>query len=247
MESWEALLPEAERNFFLQIQRELPAEEVQALRVTAAAFTGTFDAARTGGQLDYELIAGNVHDIRTTSRSPNAMKALYRLGGYDKDTLRHSIRVAVYAERIAQQLGLSDEERDLLWSACMLHDIGKIDVPIEILNIKGKLTNEQFELVKLHTRHGPRLLQGSAPPKVIRIAAQHHERINGSGYPDKLTGDEIEPLAKIVMIADGYEALVSKRPYKEPFPPAKALGILKGDPVEQRFVWALCAAIGESY
>ena len=151
----------------------------------------------------------------------------------DEQTGAHIRRLSYYAELIALQLGWSPEAARQLHSATPLHDVGKIAVPDRVLLKPGLLDEEEWVLMKRHTEFGAGLLKGS-PSSLLQlgadIARSHHERWDGSGYPDGLRGGQIPPAARIVMLVDQYDALRSRRPYKLPLHHCKAVQvILQGD------------------
>jgi len=136
----------------------------------------------------------------------------------DKYTKGHCERVANIADKIAEHLNLSSEERDILKLACLLHDIGKIGVDENILNKKGKLDLHEFEEVKKHPLVGYDILKDlDFMERVKNVILQHHERVDGSGYPFGLKDQEIDLLAKILAGADAYDAMTSDRPYRSAF------------------------------
>ena len=119
---------------------------------------------------------------------------------------------------IAQNLGMSSDEVDNIYYIALLHDIGKIAIPDSILNKPGKLTDEEFAVMKSHTTRGAAILKGiSTIPQIIEGAKSHHEKYDGSGYPEGLKGEEIPFVARIICCADCFDAMASKRVYKEPF------------------------------
>lgn len=129
----------------------------------------------------------------------------------------HVKRVALYTDIICRGLGMSEEESWKISQASKMHDVGKIIVPLEILEKPGKLTPEEFEIVKKHTDYGKKMLENS-PGELMQLGAviayEHHERWDGTGYHG-LKGEEIHPAARCVALADVFDALVSKRPYKD--------------------------------
>ncbi len=140
----------------------------------------------------------------------------------DTDTGAHIQRIADYTLLIARCLAWFDEAEDVIVSqAAMMHDLGKIGIPDYILMKPGLLTSEEFELMKNHTILGWRLLSGSPTPLLqtaARIARSHHEKWDGSGYPDGLVGEDIPPEARIAAVADVFDALRCQRCYKPEFP-----------------------------
>ena len=139
----------------------------------------------------------------------------------DEDTGDHIVRISRYCAFIAEKLGLSSSETQSIKLASPMHDVGKIGIPDSILMKKGKLTDEEFEIIKTHTIIGANILANS-DADIIRlaqkIAISHHEKWNGQGYPYSLSGEGIELAGRIVCLADTFDALISKRPYKNPYP-----------------------------
>jgi putative two-component system response regulator len=134
----------------------------------------------------------------------------------DSYTNGHSTRVAKYSVMIAERLGYSGEKLERLRYAALLHDIGKIGIPKEIINKTSKLTDEEYEVIKTHPVIGSNILKEITEIPDISIGARwHHERYDGRGYPDHLAGDEIPKLARIIGVADAYDAMTSKRSYRD--------------------------------
>jgi len=148
----------------------------------------------------------------------------------DEDTGDHIIRIGHYSSLIAEKLGMSDAKtKDMLYAAPM-HDIGKIGIPDHILLKPGRLTDEEFDIIKTHTIIGAKILSNSNSKIIIlaeQIALSHHEKWNGQGYPNGISGNNIPLEARIVAIADGFDALTSKRPYKKTFSVETAIEIMK--------------------
>lgn len=134
------------------------------------------------------------------------------------ETGQHVMRVAEYSCLVASELGFGGEETELIRQASTLHDIGKLGIPSSILSKPGKLTSEEFQLMKWHTRIGYAQLR-SSPCRILEagaiIALEHHEHWDGSGYPRNLEGDHIHIFGRITSIADVFDALSSKRSYKK--------------------------------
>lgn len=137
----------------------------------------------------------------------------------DKYTNGHSIRVAKYAILLAEQLGFSEQQIDDLRCAALLHDVGKIGIPDIVLQKPMELNDEEFNMIKCHTVTGNKILQNiSTLPAACFVAKHHHECYDGSGYPEHLKGDEIPIFARIVSIADAYDAMNTKRIYRDKLP-----------------------------
>ncbi len=131
----------------------------------------------------------------------------------------HSMRVAEYSRRIARQLGKSEEECNEIYYAGLLHDVGKIGISYPILTKKGRLTPQEYEQIKRHTTIGKQILSGISEYPYLSIAANsHHERYDGKGYPDKWKGNDIPEIARIISVADAYDAMSSNRSYRAALP-----------------------------
>ncbi len=148
----------------------------------------------------------------------------------DEDTADHIQRMSAYSAVIAQGLGLDRDEVELIRISSPMHDVGKIGIPDNILLKPGKLDPEEWEIIKTHTSIGGRILGAGASDYMNMgtiVALSHHEKWDGSGYPSGLSGEDIPLPGRICAVADVFDALVSKRPYKEAFPTEKALAIMR--------------------
>lgn len=151
----------------------------------------------------------------------------------DEETGQHIRRMSYYAKLLAQLAGLSEYEQNIIFFASPLHDVGKVGIPDRILRKPGPLTTEEFEIIKLHTVIGAKILDSD--PRLITlqagkiIAEQHHERWDGSGYPAGLKGEDINIYARIVSICDVFDALSSNRVYRPAFSVEQAISIMKRD------------------
>jgi putative nucleotidyltransferase with HDIG domain len=146
----------------------------------------------------------------------------------DSYTFGHCNRVADYSVAVARQLGLDDAEIHTIQLGAYLHDLGKIRVPHEVLNKVGRLTSEEFDIIKKHPEWGVELLEGIDFPWDIRsIILYHHEKYDGTGYPHGLKGDEIPLSAQILCIADVYDALTTTRSYRSAMAQGEALGVME--------------------
>jgi len=137
----------------------------------------------------------------------------------DANTNGHSTRVAEYAVMIARRMGYTGEKLEQLQYAALLHDIGKIGIPSKIINKPSFLTDEEFDIIKTHPAIGANILREISEIPEIEVGARwHHERYDGKGYPDHIRGEEIPEIARIIGVADAYDAMTSKRSYKDILP-----------------------------
>ena len=150
------------------------------------------------------------------SLSRHVVKALAEaIDAKDKYTNGHSDRVAEYSREIARRYGYSEKAQDDIYMMSLLHDVGKIGVPKSVINKPGKLTDEEFELIKVHPEIGEKILKSvEEMPKLSIGARWHHERYDGTGYPDGLKGEDILEEARIIAVADAYDAMTSNRSYR---------------------------------
>jgi putative nucleotidyltransferase with HDIG domain len=147
----------------------------------------------------------------------------------DLYTHGHSRRVTRHSYRIARQLGLSAEDAARIRSAAALHDVGKIETPREVLNKPGRLTDEEFATIKRHPVDGARMVEALGDDELTSIVRHHHERLDGGGYPDGLVGGAIPLGARVIAVADTFDALTSNRPYRTGCRHKKALDILRAE------------------
>jgi putative two-component system response regulator len=168
---------------------------------------------------------------KATEASLETIHRLSRAAEYkDEDTGAHILRMSNYSALIARRMGLNQTTVERILYAAPMHDVGKIGIPDNILLKPGPLTAEEWVVMRQHTTIGGAILEGSDQGYIKLaevIALTHHERFDGTGYPRGLKGRSIPLAGRIVAIADVFDALMSKRPYKEPFPLDKSLGIIK--------------------
>jgi HD-GYP domain-containing protein (c-di-GMP phosphodiesterase class II) len=145
----------------------------------------------------------------------------------DHYTHSHIQRVKSYGVKIGNSLNLSKEKIENIVFGSLIHDIGKIHVPDEILNKPGRLTDEEFECIKKHPADGANLVKETYYEKLGDIILQHHERLDGSGYPNGLIGNEIMIEARIIAVADTYDAMTTDRPYRDGLSPREAVDELR--------------------
>jgi len=181
-------------------------------------------------------VAARTEDLRLALERIKAasLETVYRLSVAseyrDVDTGAHIQRVSRYATAVARRLGLDESTVESILHAAPMHDLGKIGIPDQILLKPGRLSDEEFEIMKRHTVIGAKILEGSKAEYLSvgeTISMCHHEKWDGSGYPNGLKGKEIPITARITAIADVFDALTSKRPYKEPFSVEESMDIIR--------------------
>lgn len=170
-------------------------------------------------QIDGESILSDVENVVSKGRnSIHILDMLQCMRGYDDVTYVHSVNVALLSNMIGRIVypDISDEELKVLTLAGLLHDIGKMMVPDNIIQKKGRLTLPEYNLVKTHVLFGNNILKGidNLDPRIAEVAMHHHERCDGTGYPGGYKREQIEPFARIVAIADTYDAMTSDRAYR---------------------------------
>jgi putative two-component system response regulator len=177
----------------------------------------------------YELLK---HDYNNeTESTKNLVVTLANvIEAKDKYTDGHTRRVGLISRKIGAKLGLDNEKLDHLEIAGVIHDIGKVGVPESILNKPGKLTNEEYEIIKKHSEMGETILKPLGSLKeCLNPVRHHHEKLNGSGYPDGLKDDEISIETRIIGVADIFDALYSDRPYRDRLPLSNVKEIIMND------------------
>ena len=168
--------------------------------------------------------------VASVDRNPDALLCLTKIREKDDYLLEHSLNVAILLANFANYLGMSEDEVQDLSYAGFLHDLGKIKIPDEILHKPGRLTDSEMEVMKGHVKHGVDYLKSTeiAPP-LIQAISEHHERLDGLGYPAGTKGDDISQAGRMLAIADMYDALTADRVYKSGMSSQKAFSILMSD------------------
>ncbi len=185
-----------------------------------------FEEARMGKAISVDHAGEIVQEISfSVMRNPNALINLARLKNADDYTYMHSVAVCALMVALSHHLNLDDDQTHEAGMAGLLHDLGKANMPTEVLLKPGKLTFEEFEIMKSHPAEGHRLLlesgfEGAVP---LDVVLHHHERIDGSGYPHGLKGDQISIFSKMGAVCDVYDAITSNRPYKAGWEPTDSI------------------------
>lgn len=228
-------------------------ELAQAARICAQAnreVKNMFQEARLGKVVDSELAMSLVADISSSvSRNPGALISLARLKNRDDYTYMHSVAVCGLMIALAMQLEMDEETVRLCGLAGLLHDIGKMDIPMSIINKPGKLTDDEFTLVRNHPQAGHAMLSRAKDihPMVLDVCLHHHEKISGNGYPHQLAGDQISIYARMGAICDVYDAITSERSYNKGWHPADALRSMSewtNDHLDSRIFQAFVKSLG---
>lgn len=190
-----------------------------------------FDDIRQGRKIDVEPFQEMAASfIDSVFRNQDALACMTRIREKDAYLLEHSINVSVLMSIFAKHMGFEREVIEELATGALLHDIGKIKVPDAILNKPGKLNSEEFDEIKRHALYSKEILEQSGLSDIaIEVAAHHHERLDGKGYPFGLADKEISQYARMIAIVDVYDALTAKRVYKDDMSPIQAFKILRGD------------------
>ncbi|MGF7032981.1 HD-GYP domain-containing protein (c-di-GMP phosphodiesterase class II) [Paenibacillus mucilaginosus] len=167
--------------------------------------------------------------VRQIAANDDVFALFEAVKAQDEYTYQHNIGVGVLSTLIGKWMGLDEMELSILSLGATLHDVGKVNIPLEILNKPGKLTTEEYALIKKHTVYGYELLKDTVglSYRIALIALQHHERGDGKGYPLGLRKDQTDPLSKIVAVADVFHAMSSKRPYHDPMPFTEVVGQMR--------------------
>ncbi len=203
-------------------------ERATKLRARSAqAMRELFGEARLGKAIDTGACSTLVNEVaESIDRNPDAFRSLARLKSADEYTYMHSVTVCALMVSLGRELGMDEDQCREAGLAGMLHDLGKALMPQDVLNKPGKLTPEEFEIIKQHPVKGYELLKQARdiPEGVSDVCLHHHERYDGTGYPDKLAGEGITlTLARMGAICDVYDAVTSNRPYKAGWDPAYAI------------------------
>lgn len=225
----EAELREAAEAERLVTSVSIEAEMARAANICAQskrAVTSMFQEARMGKAVDTSNAKKLVEEISDSIlRHPGALISLARLKTADDYTYMHSVAVCALMIALGRQLGQDEDTVRRLGIAGLLHDLGKAMIPSEVLNKPGKLTDAEFNIIKTHPAEGYRLIEGAPHVDEISldVVLHHHEKTDGSGYPNGFAGDEISLFAKMGAVCDVYDAITSNRPYKAGWDPAESL------------------------
>jgi putative nucleotidyltransferase with HDIG domain len=225
----EQILQQVEAPEIVSKKISFQEEAARAAKICATskeAVVSMFQEVRMGKAISAEAAGELVDEISSSvMRNPGALISLARLKTADDYTYMHSVAVCALMVALARQLGMDAEQTRLAGMSGLLHDLGKALMPMKVLNKPGKLTDEEFAIIKSHPVEGHRLLvEGGTVGEIpLDVCLHHHEKVDGSGYPDRLTGDQISLFAKMGAVCDVYDAITSNRPYKSGWDPAESI------------------------
>jgi HD-GYP domain-containing protein (c-di-GMP phosphodiesterase class II) len=209
----------------------LPPLTAAALQCGVSVFNTVSERTLSGKQLPFAEISAACRPLLAAVNDDDIKTLLEGVRDHDNYTFSHSLRISVFLSMLGRSCGLTGEDQNILTIGGLLHDIGKIAIPPLILNKAGKLTDDEFRIMKGHVPATLSLLAQlpELPRGALIIAGQHHEKIDGSGYPDGLSGGRLNDLARMAAIADVFGALTDRRVYKAAMSPERALSIMSGE------------------
>jgi HD-GYP domain-containing protein (c-di-GMP phosphodiesterase class II) len=190
------------------------------------AVTAMFNEARMGRTVQAADCLPLVEEIsNSVNRNPGALVSLARLKTRDDYSYMHSLAVCALMVAMARATGMEEDQCREAGLAGLMHDIGKALMPLEILNKPGKLTDEEFAVIRTHPAKGFELIRGGQGTltSTLDVVLHHHERVDGTGYPRRLAAEQLSPLARMGAICDVYDAITSNRPYKQGWDPAESI------------------------
>ena len=209
----------------VSVEEELDtAKKIQKKAKEAVA--SMFSEVRMGKALEIEGAESLVDEInQSMERNPNALLTLIRLKNVNEYTYMHSVAVCMLMVALGRQLGLDAKQIKQAGTAGLLHDIGKMMIPNDVLNKPGKLTDEEFVIMKSHPERGWEILKScyQVHETALDVCLHHHERVDGKGYPNKLSGEALTLFARMGAVCDVYDAISSDRCYKPAWSPAESI------------------------
>jgi putative nucleotidyltransferase with HDIG domain len=221
-----------------------------AYQNTRSLTKSLMDEVALGKGINVKEVKKSVSDcVQSVVRNPDTMMWMARMRDEDAYTTEHCLNVGLLAIVFGRHLGLSEQDLEYLGFAGVVHDVGKMKTPKEILNKPGALTKEEFKIMQQHTTDGRNILisQKNIMPHAVDIAFGHHEHLDGSGYPRGVKGNAITPFTRIITLCDIYDAITSDRVYKKGRPSTDALNILyrgRGVKFDQKLTEAFIRCIG---
>lgn len=227
--------PEEEKDYYQAVRETKEFQEFQETFVqTVDNLKDVFNrVVMQNEKIDSEEILKEVESVVSMSRnSIHVLDMLQCMKGYDDVTYVHSMNVSLLSNLIGKLVipDISQEDLEILTLAGLLHDVGKLMVPDDVLMKPDRLTISEYNLVKTHVLHGNNILKNSnLDPRIAEVAMRHHERCDGSGYPGKYKKDQTSTFARIVAIADTYDAMTSDRPFRKAICPFEVIHMFEGE------------------
>jgi len=199
-----------------------------ALKNTLTSFNSIADLIQDGQPIPYDDVRDSCAPLVEAVRNNNFKGILAGVSEHDNYTYVHSLRVATYLSLFGHELGIKGEDLMTLSTGGLLHDVGKMHISHEVLNKPGKLTEKEFALMKSHVNCTVDFLNETSelPKGILIVAGQHHEKLDGTGYPHGIEGKKLNELARMASIIDMFSAITDRRVYKDPVPPEQALKII---------------------
>ncbi len=246
----------AEKSHFEAVRETKEYQEFsQSFTETVDHMKDSFNrAVMKNEKIDTEAILEDVQDVVSKSRnSLHILDMLQCMRGYDDVTYIHSMNVSLLANVIGRLVipKMSEEDLEVLTLAGLLCDIGKMMIPDDILQKKERLTLPEMNVVKTHVLHGNNLLKGmNLDPRIAEAAMRHHERCDGSGYPGGYHMNQISPFARIIAVADTYDAMTSDRPYRKALCPFEVIRMFEGDgrfKYDAEYFWPFLSTVVQAH
>jgi putative nucleotidyltransferase with HDIG domain len=241
------------RTALYQNKSDAKQEHSQALSTykQARRLTKTLlDDLRFGTSIDVDQVKSTVNDcMYSILRNPDALIWMSRMRNEDEYTSEHCLNVCILAIAFGRHLSMSEEDLQKLGICGLLHDVGKMRVPNEILNKPDKLTEKEFNIIKAHSIHGRNLLMSSSglPDIAVDVAYSHHEKVDGTGYPRKLSAAGISDFTRMITIVDAYDAMTAHRCYSRAKPSTEALKTIfkdRGTHFDERLALEFIKCVG---
>jgi uncharacterized domain HDIG len=209
--------------------QNLPEGQREALTRTVEVFNAISDMVQRGEPLQYQVLGDACRPLVQAVTTDEYRAVLDNVRAHDNYSYVHSLRVGTLLSLFGYTIGLRGDELLVLACGGLVHDIGKMTIPHDVLNKPGRLTPDEWTVMQGHVKGSIRYLQkGNMPRGVVTIAAQHHEKLDGSGYPFGLDGGKLNDLARMAAIVDVFSALTDRRVYKPALAPEHALDIMTG-------------------
>ncbi len=200
---------------------------------------------------DIDHMYEGVQKLASAGNSLNVLEMMRNLRKYDDCTYTHAVNVALICNILARWLGFTEQEVELASMCGLLHDIGKLKMPSEIIKKPGPLTDEEYAIIKNHTIEGYRILSAKGIDQhICNSALMHHERCDGTGYPYGLNGNRIDHYAKLVAIADIYDAMTARRVYRGPLSPFEVIQIFEDEGLyryDTQYIITFLQRVADSY